>query len=347
MKLRGKLAKAIVIATIGIMSVSTTFASDLPVLTLEQAISSALSADAAQQEVYRAERAASTQVMQDTDDVATVNYQSNYYSKLESEQTEKYHKDAVAYEATKLYNAIPVLEKQVAFCDEKLAFQEKQFSQMEVKYRNGLVSKLDYETAESTIKEQRTAKEKLQAQLDESREKFKLVAKYDTTKYSLEEHFDVEYYDYTGNINYFFDSCVDDMLHYQKKLIEVSADYTVSDGIKRGDNSALTYYNNKSSVASAKAGLESTKESRISTLNSLYSSLATIKQNIKELEVSIQDKEKTLEANRLKFSKGLMSEIEISKAELELKEAQLNLINYKVQYNAIKDAVRKPWVNFY
>ena len=347
MKLKKKLIKAITIAVIGIMSVSTTFASDLPVLTLQQAVSSALSADAAQQEAYRAERAASTQVMQDTDDVATVAYQKSYYSKLESEQVEKYHKDAVEYNTIKLYNSITVLQKQVDFCDERLAYQEKLFKQMEVKHNNGLVSQLDYETAESAIKEQRTAKEKLQAQLDKAREEFKLLAKYDTTKYSLEEKFEVEYYDYAGNINYFFDSSVDEMLQYQKKLIDVSADYTVSDGIKRGDNGALTYYNTKSSVTSAKAQLESTKEARLTTLNSLYSSLATLKQDIKELEVGIQDKEKTLVANRLKFSKGLISESEISKTELELNEAKLNLISKKVEYNTTKEAVRKPWVNFY
>ena len=55
MKLRKKLAKVIAIMAIGAMSIST-FASEsqttLPVLTLEQAVSSALSADATQMEAY-------------------------------------------------------------------------------------------------------------------------------------------------------------------------------------------------------------------------------------------------------------------------------------------------------
>ncbi|MBE6023253.1 MAG: TolC family protein [Cellulosilyticum sp.] len=347
MKLRRKLAQAIAIAAIGIMSVTTSFASELPVLTLEQAISSALSADAAQQEAYTADRAAASQIMQDTDDVATTAYQSNYYNRLESEQTEKYHKDAVTYEATKLYNSIALLEKQVAFCDEKLVLQEKQFSQAELKYRNGLISKIQYETAESTIKEQRTAKDKLQAELDKNRADFKLLAKYDTSRYTLEGNFDVEYYEYTGNIQYFFNTSVNEMLQYQEKLVEVSENYSVTDALKRRDNSAVTYYNSKSSTAQAKVQLKSMKEQYLSSLNTLYSSLETTKQNIKELEVKVQDLEKTLEANKLKLEKGLISQIEVDEAELDLKELQLNLLAYKVQYNATKDAVKKPWVNFY
>ena len=285
--------------------------------------------------------------MTDTDDVGTGTYQSSYYSKLDEGQTAKYHKDAVTYQATKLYNTVALLEKQVDFCDEKLAYQEKVFKQTEVKYKQGLISKLDYEKAQSTIEEQRTAKEKLQAQLDENRAAFRQLAQYDTNNYTLEEHFDVEYYEYTGNIQNFFNSSVDDMLQYKKKLAEVSDTYIFSDMIKRRDNSATSYYSGKAAAAQAKNQVEEAKDQYVSTLNTLYSSLQTIKQNIKELEVTTEDLRKTLAAQKLKFEKGVISQSEIDKTEMTLKEQELNLIALKVNYNTTKDAVRKPWVSFY
>ena len=346
MKLKKKLAKALAIAVIGMMSV-TSFANDLPVLTLEQAVNSAISADAAREEASQKSIAAAKQIMVDTDDVGTGTYQTSYYNKLQEEQSMKYHKDAVIYEATKLYNTIALLEEQIPFYDKKLALQEKLYSQAELKYNKGLLSKLEYEKAKSTIEEQRTAKDKLQAQLDENRANFKQLAKYDTKNYKLEQHFDVEYYEYTGNIQYFFNTTVDEMLQYQKKLAEVSDEYVFSDMIKRRDNSATSYYSGKANAAQAKEQVEQAKDKYLSTLNNLYSSMQTIKQNIKELEVVIEDQEKTLAAQKLKLEKGLVSEIEIEKAELELEEQKLNLIQLKVNYNAAKDAVRKPWVSFY
>lgn len=346
MKLRKKLAQFIAIAVIGMMSV-TSFASELPVLTLEQAVKSALSADAAQQEATDADILSANMYLLETEDVSSGTYQSNYYNKLNKEQSMKYHKDAVAYQATKLYNTITLLEQQVAFCDEKLALQEKLYSQAQLKYNKGLVSKLEFEKAQSTIEEQRTAKDKLQAQLDESRANFKQLVKYDTTRYSLEENFEVEFYEYSGNIQYFFDSAVEEMLQYQKKSVEASASYTVNDQFKKGDHSATTYYSGKASVAQAKSQLESTKDSYLSALNSTYSSLQSTKQSIKELEVVVQDLEKTLEAQKLKLEKGLVSQIEIDQAELTLREQKLNLIQLKVNYNSLKDAVKKPWVSFY
>ena len=346
MKLRKKLAKAIAVAAIGIMSMNS-FAAELPVLTLEQAVRAAQGADSLQQEAYRKSTLSNAQTMQDTDDVSTGTYQKSYYNKLNGEQDAKYRKDAVAYQATKLYNTITLLQKQVAFCDEKLAYQENEFKQTELKYQKGLISKIQYETAQSRIEEQRTAKSKYQAQLDESISKFKNLTNYTASNYTLEEHFDVEFYHFTGNIEYSFETTVDEMLQYQKKLAEVSNDYIYSDMIKRGDNTAMSYYSGKASAAEAESRVEATKDSYLAQLNAQYKTMITLEQNIKELEVTMADAEKTLAAQKLRYEKGLVSKMEIDQAEMNLKEQQLKLIELKVNYNSTKDAVKTPWVNFY
>lgn len=346
MKLRKKLVKAIAIATIGIMSMNS-FAAELPVLTLEQAVRSAQGADSLQQEAYRKGVLSNAQVMQDTDDVDTSTYQRSYYSKLDGEQSAKYRKDAVAYRATSLYNTITLLQKQVAFCDEKLAYQENEFKQTELKYQKGLISKIEYETAQSKIEEQRTAKSKYQAQLDESKSSFKTLTNYDANYYTFEEHYDVEFYHFIGNIEYSFSTTIDEMLQYQEKLAEVSNNYIFSDMMKRGDNTAMSYYSGKASAAQAKSQVESQKDSYLAQLNSQYKTMVTLEQDIKELEVKLQDAEKNLVAQKLRYEKGLVSKMEIDKAEIGLKEQQLSLIQLKVNYNSAKDAVKKPWVNFY
>lgn len=346
MKLRNKLAKVIAITMIGIMSV-TCYASELPVLTLQQAISAAQSADSLQQEAYRTSIAANKQRQIDSNDVSTASYQSSYFDQLNTEQTQKYHKDAVIYNATKSYNSIALLEKKVAFCDKKLALQEKLLSQSELKYNKGLVSKLDFDKEQTAIEEQRTAKDKLQTQLDQERAEFKILTNYDTTKYEVEGNFEVEYYRPVGNVQYMFNTAVNEMVQYDEKIAKASEMYGVSDLFKVGDHSAISYYNNTASVAQTKNQLKETKDKYLSSLNNLYYSLATLEQNMKELEATIQDKEKALEAIKLKLDKGLISEIDVEKAELELEERQLELVSYKVQYNAARDAVKTPWANFY
>lgn len=347
MKLPKRMTKFIACVAIAMVSVTSTFANDLPVLTLEQAISGAISADAGQQEVYRTSKAADTQAIIDSSEYGSNAYQNSYYGKLQTEREEKYHKDAVVYNATKLYNSIALQEKQVAFYDKKLALQEKQYSQAELKYNNGVLSKIEYETAQSSIKEQRTAKDKMQAQLDKTREDFKNLTHYDTIKYSLEDHSEVEFYEPVANIHYFFDSSVDEMLEYQKILSEKYSEYYLSDLFRMGDHTAVSYYNGMATEAQKKQAIQDAKDSRTSTLNGLYSTLKTTEQSIKELRVTIEDQEKTLAAQKLKLEKGLVSQIEVEQAELNLEEQKLKLVELQVNYNATKDAVKKPWVNFY
>lgn len=346
MKLKKKLVKALVVAVIGLMSV-TSFANDLPTLTLEQAVSSALSADAGQQEAYEKSILASKQALLDGDDVGTSAYQNSYYSSLETEQVMKYHKDAVAYDATKQYNNIALLRKKLEFFDEKIPYEEKVLKQEEVKYQRGLLSKIDFESDQKKLETEQLEKEKMQNELDESIANFKVLTKYDVKNYSLEENFEVEYYHYSGNIQYFFNSTVDDMLQYQKLMAENTDNYLFYDMMKRKDTSVTSLYNGKAQAAQQANTVETTKDTRVTALNTLYSNLTKMEKDIKELENEIKDDETKLEAQKLKLNLGKISQAEMDKAEMAIKEKKLKLLELKVGYNNTKDAVRKPWVNFY
>lgn len=320
----------------------------LPVLTLKQAISSAQSADGLQQEVYHKNIMAKEQMVLDTEDVATNAYQGNYYSKLDEELTASYHKDAVAYHTSTLYNQIVLQHKQLALCDEQLVYDEKVYNQIMTQYHLGLASKIQYETAQSNIENQRTAKQKIQAALEENEANFKQLTQYDPKNYTLEEHLEVEYYDFVGNIQYHFKTVVGEMLQYKQKAAEMADKYAVNDLFNMGRPiEATTYYSTKAQTAAQLNQVEIMRDNYMTRLNAIYSALVTGEQDIKETEVALSDAKRNLEVNKVRYEKGYISQRDIDQAEIQLKQLENKLIGLKISYNINKEAIKKPWVSFY
>ena len=345
MRIGKSLMKLMAITSIGIMSI-TSFAAELPVLKLDTAVKSAVNTNSTVS-VYEKQIKALNEQMLTTANIASTTFKSNNIQKQAYEQKITYIEDATAYDVTNLYNEIVLLKKQIAFTDTKLKTKEKELKQLEIKYKSGYISKLDYELAQSQIDEIKKTKVTLEANLEDARAEFNRLAKYDINYYTLEDNFEFEDYTYVGNVQRYFGESVDQMLKHDQELAELQQSRVSYDLAEMGDYSLASYYTGKANAASQVNSVELTKQNYITSLNSMYSNLTTIGQNIKVLQNQIADAQKSLDAKKVKYEKGFVSELEIEKDEVTLEEMQLNLIELINNHNSLKAAIRKPWVSFY
>lgn len=345
MKIGKYLVRFIAIASVSIMSI-TSMAAELPILKLDTAIKSAVNTNSTVS-VYEKQITAINEQMYNTADVSSTSYQTNNIQKQDYAKKITYIEDATAYNVTKLYNKIVLLKKQMAFSDIKVAMKEKEFKQLEIKYRSGYISKLDYELASSQIEELKKSKVTLEADLEDARAEFNRLAKYDINYYTLEENFEFQDYTYVGNVQRYFHESVDEILKYDQELAELRQSRVGYDLFEAGDTSLANYYTGKANAASQVNSVELTKQNYITTLNSMYSNLTSIGQNIKVLQNQIVDAQKSLNAKKIKYEVGYISSMEIEKDEVALEEMQLNLLEMITNHNSIKEAIRKPWVSFF
>ena len=337
--------KLLAILMMSIMSIAC-MASELPVLKLETAIKSAINTDGTLK-VYEKQLHAAQERMLNTFNMPVTTYQVNNLNKQDYEQMIKYRKDALAYQVTKLYNEILVLQKKVDFYPTQLAMEERDFKQAQIKYNNGLISRLDYELAESKLEKQKNSLVDLEAQLEENRVVFQELTKYNVKNYQLENSEEIEFYTYRGNVQRHFEENVDQMLKYTKELAELNDNNVFYDMMATNDYSTSTYYTNKANAANTLNNIEVSKQQRISTLNTLYTTLLTTEKNIKEIEQSVADLEKTLVSLKVQYENGAISELAVRRQEQEIESLELNLFEARMKYTSLVEAIKKPWVSFY
>lgn len=337
--------KLIAVMVMSVMSMSV-LASELPVLKLETVVKSAVNTDGTL-EVYEKQLLAAKERSLNTFNMPVTTYTSNNLTKEDYEQTIKYRKDAIAYEVTKLYNDIVILQKKIAFYPTQLEMEERNFKQAQIKYNNGMLSKLDYELAQSKLENQKNSLVDLEAKLEESRVAFQNLTNYNVKNYTLEANEEVEFYTYKGNVQRYFEESTDQMLKYKKEMAQLEDDNVFYDMVAKEDYSTSTYYTGKANTASNLNNIEVTKQQRISALNTAYANLLSTEKSIKETEVTIADMEKSLGSLKIQYEKGVVSELVVKKQEQEIESLKLSLLEAKANYRSLVEVIKKPWVNFY
>lgn len=346
MKLK-KIINSLALASMLSLASISLCAEELPVLELKKAIASAVntSGDVA---VYEEQIKASQEVADDTPDISSLAYKKSLIEKEAYARSIIYTKDAITYEVTKLYNEIALLKEKISFIDKKVALQEKLLKESEIKYNKGLLSKIDYELMKSKMEELKNNKVELEVSLEEKRVKFNTLSKYDINQYTLEKNFETEFYTYVGNVQRYFRETADNIFRYEQELAELQEEYVYRNSILEGNQfSSSLYYTGKANAASGLNALANKKKGYIDSWNTSYSNMLSIEQKIKNLENTISDREKTLVTQSIKAEKGYVSAIEIEKLQMEIEEMKLQVVDYKVSYNALKDVIKKPWVIVY
>lgn len=342
MKLRKAIASLVLASILGVTSVNI-WANELPVLNLQVAITSAVNTNG-DIPVYEKQMVACQEVAEEVPDTSSLAYRQALVQKESYARQITFTKDALTYDVTTLYNEMALLKEKIIFTDKKITHQEKLLKESELKYNKGLISKLDYELAQSQFEELKNGKVELEASLEEKRVKFNTLAKYDISQYTLEENFDVEYYKYNGNVQRYFRDTADNIFRVEQELAELQDELAYRESIQEGMFSSSSYYSGKANAASSLNSLESRKKSCIDSWNTTYTNMLTLEQTIKNLENNILDQEKTLATQRIKAEQGLVSSLQIEKLEMQIEELKLKVIESKVSYNSMKDVIKKPWV---
>lgn len=337
--------KLIIIMMLSLMSMSI-LANELPILKLETAIKSAINTDGTL-EVYEKQLYAAKERLLNTFNMPVTTYTSNQLTKQDYEQTIPYRKDALTYEVTKLYDDIVTIQKKIAFYPMQLEMEERNFKQAQIKHNKGLMSRLEYELAQSKLESQKNSLIDLEARLEESKVKFQSLTKYNVKNYKLEANEEIEFYTYRGNVQRYFEESVDQMLKYKKEMAQLEDDNVFYDMVNRGDYSTSTYYTGKANSANTLNNIEVTKQQRISVLNTAYANLVSTEKSIKETEITLSEMNKSLRSLEIQYEKGVVSELIVKKQEQEMENLKLSLLEAKMSYRALVEMIKKPWVNFY
>lgn len=322
--------------------------SEMPVLTLADAIQSALSnsnkltLNSQQNEVL-------TEQLRYSNDLSSLTYLNLYTSKQQNEQQRQFLQDQITNDVTTRYNNIVLLEDEIENLKKDIELKVLELNILEAQAKLGLVTAIQLEAAEleiDSLKMNLSAKEET---LRSEQSGFKLVTNRSLDKYVLEDTIELKPFRITGSIEGYFKGKVDTYLKYQKEFIKLQDDFFFDQfvnpltGMTYGPTYA-EYLSAKYNLNSSNLTLQDTEKNLVQSLVSSYSSLLTLEDQINTLESQLSFTKKQLELGELQYQLGLQTKLSYLKQCSSLKDLEYSLKTLTNTYNTTAEMLQKPWL---
>lgn len=313
-----------------------------PVLTLESAINSAISIDKSLS--LNAQEAKLLKEKLNSESLPISTYQQQYISKQQNSKDREYLIDSISYKVKSAYNTLLLQEEQMANSKTAIELKTTQLANMAVKRNLGLITDLEYESAELELAN-------LKANLDSTSDSFKsnaanfrILTGRSLDSYSLENniHYDI-FTVPTSNIEAYFKGKVQTYLQYKTELIKVQEDNMFDSYITYAPT-YVEYLSQKFNIRSSEISLEKTKDSLTQSLITSYSNLLSLQEQITTLEEKYTYSQKQLDVMELQYNLGLLSKLDYLTHKNSLKDMEYNLLNLKNQYSLLAEMLQKPWL---
>lgn len=314
-----------------------------PILSLENAISSALILDKSlslnkQEADLLAER------LDSLDDLATSAYQQQYISQQQNAQERQYIIDSIGYKVKSAYNTLLLQEKQMANYETDIELKTTQLSNMAVKKKLGLITALEYESAELELANLKAALVSTSEAYKSNAANFKILTGKSLDSYSLQNTIQYEIFTVPNpNIEAYFRSKVQTYLKYKAALIKVQENHLL-DAYTISAPTYVEYLSQKFNLSSSETSLEKTEDSLTQSLITSYSNLLSLQEQIATLEEQYTHSQKQLDVITLKYNLGLISKLDYLTHKNSLKDIEYNLLNLKNQYSVLAEMLQKPWL---
>ncbi|MDR5586219.1 MULTISPECIES: TolC family protein [Clostridium] len=346
-----------------------------PILSLEKAIDSAI--DNSYQIVLNEEK---QDMLEEKDDFyEDVDMDDNGYNDIQmsqNEQKRKFLEDQISVDVTSKYNSIVILEKELENIGIDIDIKTKEYENMELKKKIGLVSTIEMQNAKAELEKLKADRKSKKQELKNSKKVFEIITDIDVEDYDLEDDVKFKQLKLDESLDSYLDERIDTYFRYNKKLADwVEDNYSSTAGSKpvppnendykdeEGNtkpeykdalkNWSTNYYNwisaslkdieSEYNANTAMNSVSDAKRTMKQTLLTTYTKLVTLEGNIVSMKSQLDVLYNKTKITKLQYDLGLATKQDYYKQLLTTEQLEVSYNSLINSYNDLKEKIDKPW----
>ncbi|WP_252232548.1 TolC family protein [Clostridium sp. ZBS15] len=346
-----------------------------PILSLEKAIDSAI--DNSYQIVLNEEK---QDMLEEKDDFyEDVDMDDNGYNDIQmsqNEQKRKFLEDQISVDVTSKYNSIVILEKELENIGIDIDIKTKEYENMELKKKIGLVSTIEMQNAKAELEKLKADRKSKKQELKNSKKVFEIITDIDVEDYDLEDDVKFKQLKLDESLDSYLDERIDTYFRYNKKLADwVEDNYSSTAGSKpvppnendykdeQGNtkpeykdalkNWSTNYYNwisaslkdieSEYNANTAMNSVSDAKRTMKQTLLTTYTKLVTLEGNIVSMKSQLDVLYNKTKITKLQYDLGLATKQDYYKQLLTTEQLEVSYNSLINSYNDLKEKIDKPW----
>ncbi len=367
------------ITSISLIQIPANANTSKPILSLEKAIESAI--DNSYQIVLNEEK---QDMLEEKDDFyQDVDMDDDGYNDIQmsqNEQKRKFLEDQISVDVTSKYNSMVILEKELENIVIDIEIKTKEYENMELKKKIGLVSTIDMQNAKAELEKLKAEKKSKEQELKNSKKVFEIITDIDVEDYDLEDNVKFKPLKLDESLDSYLDDRIDTYFRYNKKLADwVEDNYSNTAGSKPiAPDSNNDKYNEKDEEGNPKYNFDSDlnkwrvdyqnwisaslkdieseynantavdsindgKRTMKQTLLNTYTKLVTLEGNITSMKAQLDVLYNKTKITKLQYDLGLATKQEYYKQLLTTEQLEVNYNSLINSYNDLKEKIDKPW----
>ncbi|MBN1069858.1 multidrug transporter [Clostridium botulinum] len=346
-----------------------------PILSLEKAIESAI--DNSYQIVLNEEK---QDMLEEKDDFyQDVDMDDDGYNDIQmsqNEQKRKFLEDQISVDVTSKYNSMVILEQELENIEIDIEIKTKEYENMELKKKIGLVSTIEIQNAKAELGKLKADKKSKEQELKNSKRVFEIITDVDVEDYDLEDNIKFKPLKLDESLDSYLDDRIDTYFRYNKKLADwVEDNYSSTAGSKPTppnendykdeegntkpeykdalNNWSTNYYNwisvslkDIESEYNANTAVDSVNDGKRTmkqTLLTTYTKLVTLEGNITSMKAQLDVLYNKTKIIKLQYDIGLATKQDYYKQLLATEQLEINYSSLINSYNDLKEKIDKPW----
>ncbi|AIY78671.1 multidrug transporter [Clostridium botulinum] len=367
------------ITSISLIQIPANANTSKPILSLEKAIDSAI--DNSYQIVLNEEK---QDMLEEKDDFyQDVDMDDDGYNDMQmsqNEQKRKFLEDQISVDVTSKYNSMVILEKELENIVIDIEIKTKEYENMELKKKIGLVSTIEMQNAKAELEKLKVEKKSKEQELKNSKKVFKIITDIDVEDYDLEDNVKFKPLKLDESLDSYLDDRIDTYFRYNKKLADwVEDNYSNTAGSKPiAPDSNNDKYNEKDEEGNPKYNFDSDlnkwkidyqnwisaslkdieseynantavdsvndgKRTMKQTLLTTYTKLVTLEGNITSMKAQLDVLYNKTKITKLQYDLGLATKQEYYKQLLTTEQLEVSYNSLINSYNDLKEKIDKPW----
>ncbi|WP_252236921.1 MULTISPECIES: TolC family protein [unclassified Clostridium] len=363
------------ITSISLIQIPANANTSKPILSLEKAIDSAI--DNSYQIVLNEEK---QDMLEEKDDFyQDVDMDDDGYNDIQmsqNEQKRKFLEDQISVDVTSKYNSMVILEKELENIVIDIEIKTKEYENMELKKKIGLVSTIEMQNAKAELEKLKAEKKSKEQELKNSKKVFEIITDIDVEDYDLEDNVKFKPLKLDESLDSYLDDRIDTYFRYNKKLADwVEDNYSSTAGSKPTppnendykdeegntkpeykdalNNWSTNYYNwisvslkDIESEYNANTAVDSVNDGKRTmkqTLLTTYTKLVTLEGNITSMKAQLDVLYNKTKITKLQYDLGLATKQEYYKQLVTTEQLEVSYNSLINSYNDLKEKIDKPW----
>ncbi|NFI57100.1 MULTISPECIES: TolC family protein [unclassified Clostridium] len=363
------------ITSVSLIQIPVNANTSKPILSLEKAIDFAI--DNSYQIVLNEEK---QDMLEEKDDFyQDVDMDDDGYNDIQmsqNEQKRKFLEDQISVDVTSKYNSMVILEKELENIVIDIEIKTKEYENMELKKKVGLVSTIEMQNAKAELEKLKAEKKSKEQELKNSKKVFEIITDIDVDDYDLEDNVKFKPLKLDESLDSYLDDRIDTYFRYNKKLADwVEDNYSSTAGSKPTppnendykdeegntkpeykdalNNWSTNYYNwisvslkDIESEYNANTAVDSVNDGKRTmkqTLLTTYTKLVTLEGNITSMKAQLDVLYNKTKITKLQYDLGLATKQEYYKQLLTTEQLEVSYNSLINSYNDLKEKIDKPW----